>query len=251
MVPKGTAALDASGPGHGPGCGAIGISSGSARHKQLAVAAAGGGGGGGYRGSSSGPGYEVVRVGPTTNFVGDAMSTGAVDLVLVRGAGPGCVWSGNTVDTHNGRIYVCVLCALRMTAPAGGALDASMTHRQFLLEYSITPLHYILCSPPVKPHQAELEELQAPPPRPLALPPASSAPSAFLLLPPPLHQPATAADLEPLGGAAGGTLAGVPGAAPPAEAWAALAARRGRNGEPSAAELVELRRAARRLLGRG
>ncbi|KAG2494101.1 hypothetical protein HYH03_007740 [Edaphochlamys debaryana] len=28
-----------------------------------------------------GPGYEAVRVGPTSNFVGDAMSSGAVDLV--------------------------------------------------------------------------------------------------------------------------------------------------------------------------
>ncbi|GLC33597.1 hypothetical protein PLESTM_000089900 [Pleodorina starrii] len=30
------------------------------------------------------PGYEVVEVGPTTNFVGNAMSTGAVDLVLAQ-----------------------------------------------------------------------------------------------------------------------------------------------------------------------
>ncbi len=36
------------------------------------------------------PGYEVVAVGPTTNFVGDAMTRGAVDLVMVGG-----VWLRN------------------------------------------------------------------------------------------------------------------------------------------------------------
>ncbi|KAG2435297.1 hypothetical protein HXX76_007373 [Chlamydomonas incerta] len=121
----------------GPGSHLVCSGSSSARHTQLAVAGAGG-----YRGSSSGPGHEVVRVGPTTNFVGDAMSTAAVDLVL---------------------------------------------------------------------------HLSAAPPRV------------------PVDRAVTVA----------------PEAVPLAATWAALATRRGRNGEPGAAELSELRRAARRLLGRG
>ncbi|KAG2446762.1 hypothetical protein HYH02_008323 [Chlamydomonas schloesseri] len=153
----------------------------STRHKQLAVAGASGGG---YRGGGgSGPGYEAVRVGPTTNFVGDAMCTAAVDLVL-----------------------------------------------------------------------AELEELQAPPPLPPALPPATGSASTCLLPLPPPHPPAAAppGTLAPPGAATGDAVAaGAPREAAALEAtWAALAARRGANAEPSAAGMAELRRAARRLLGR-
>lgn len=50
------------------------------------VGTAGHGHGHGHGGAlvPSEPGYEEVEVGPTTNFVGNAMTRGAVDLVMVR-----------------------------------------------------------------------------------------------------------------------------------------------------------------------